>query len=342
MPESKKGPSVSVALVRILKDYAERMGINFFAIAGAVGLDLAVLDNSRARVSARQFAQMWRQIVDSGKDPTPGLNFGEEMARHYPGGSILFTMMMNCATIGDALDAFVRYHRIMADAIQPQLRHDHDRIHLSWEVSQQAFPAHPYLSEALICTYHSILKHLTKGRLHPIGVYFTHAGPDNIDAYRQVFKAPIRFEAKKNELVIAKEALDIEIHLANQELYEILESHADRLADSIGKENDWSSKVIRLISGMVMKGIKPNIDSVSKKLALSRRNLQEKLKAEETTFRNCLESVRKQIALDYLAKPDVTICDIAFMLGYSEQSAFNHAFKRWTGKNPKAYYRELK
>lgn len=90
-----------------------------------------------------------------------------------------------------------------------------------------------------------------------------------------------------------------------------------------------------------MKGIKPNIDSVSKKLALSRRNLQEKLKAEETTFRNCLESVRKQIALDYLAKPDVTICDIAFLLGYSEQSAFNHAFKRWTGKNPKAYCREL-
>jgi AraC-like DNA-binding protein len=341
MLESKRGPSVSVALIRILKDYAERMEINFPAIAGAVGVDLAVLGNNRARVSAKQFEQMWRQIVDSSKDPTPGLNFGEEMARHYPSGSILFTMMMNCATIGDALDTFVRYHRIMADAIQPQLRPDGDLIHLSWEVSQQAFPAHPYLSEALICTYHSILKHLTKGSLRPIGVYFTHAGPDDINAYRQVFKAPIRFEAEKNELVIAKEALDLEIHLANQELYEILENHADRLANSIGKENDWSSKVIRLISRMVMKGIKPNIDSVSKKLALSRRNLQAKLKSEKTTFRNCLESVRKQIAVDYLAKPDVTICDVAFLLGYSEQSAFNHAFKRWTGKNPKTYFQEL-
>ena len=55
----------------------------------------------------------------------------------------------------------------------------------------------------------SFLKHLSKGRLYPIGVHFTHAGPDNIDAYRKVFKAPIRFEAKKNELVIAKEALDV-------------------------------------------------------------------------------------------------------------------------------------
>jgi AraC-like DNA-binding protein len=283
---------------------------------------------------------MWRQIVESGKDPTPGLHFGEQMARHYPGGSILFTMMMNCATIGSALDAFVRYHRIMADAVQPQLRHEDDRVHLSWEVSPGVFPAHPFLAEALICTFYSILKHLTKGRLQPIGVYFTHAGPDDINPYRQVFNAPISFEAEKNELVIAKETLDIEIHLANQQLYEILENHAMRMANSIGKENEWSTRVILLLSEMVMKGIKPNIDSVSKKLALSRRSLQEKLKAEETTFRKCLESVRKQIALDCLAKPDVTVCDVAFLLGYSEQSAFNHAFKRWTGKSPKAYSRD--
>ena len=333
--------SVSVALIKILKNYAERIGIEFTAVAGSAGVDLEILGDNRARISANQFESMWRQVVDSGSDPNPGLSFGREMARHYPGGSILFTMMMNCATIGSALDAFVRYHRIMADAIQPQLYHQGDHIHLSWETFNPGYPSHPVLAEALLCTYFSILQHLSQDRLHPVEVCFTHAGPEDPSAYQQVFKAPIRFAAEANELVIAREALDIEIHLADQELYQILENHAARLADAIEKENEWSNKVVRSVSSMILKGMKPDIDTVSKKLALSRRSLQAKLKDEGTTFRICLEKVRKQVALDYLGRPDSTICDVAFLLGYSEQSAFNHAFKRWTGKTPRAYCREL-
>jgi AraC-like DNA-binding protein len=91
-----------------------------------------------------------------------------------------------------------------------------------------------------------------------------------------------------------------------------------------------------------MKGFKPTIDSVSKELALSKRSLQTYLKQEQTTFRNCLENVRKQTALDYLVRPDISICDVAFVLGYSEQSAFNHAFKRWTGTSPQDYRKQFK
>jgi len=74
---------------------------------------------------------------------------------------------------------------------------------------------------------------------------------------------------------------------------------------------------------------------------VSKRSLQEKLKVEKTYFRYLLEAVRKQMAVDNLAKQDVSICETAFMLGYSDQSAFNHAFKRWIGQTPKAYIRKL-
>ena len=337
MAASKNTPSVSVALVKILKNYAERLEIDFTEIAGAANLDAAILGNERARISARQFELMWQQIFAYGKDPHPGLSFGREMVRHYPGGSVLFTMMMNSATIGDALDAFVRYHRIMADAIQPQIQRDGDCIRLSWKASKRGFPEHPVVSEALICTFHFILCHLSHDRIDPIEVCFTHAGPEDMDAYRRLFNAPIIFGADKNELIVDAEAMNIKILMASKELYKILENHAARISDSIGKVDEWSNKVIRVISSMVMKGFKPTIDSVSKALALSRRSLQANLKGEKTTFRKCLEKVRKQTALDQLVRPDVSICDVAFLLGYSEQSAFNHAFKRWTGKSPQEY-----
>ncbi len=152
-----------------------------------------------------------------------------------------------------------------------------------------------------------------------------------------MFNAPILFEENKNELIIDTESLDIKIDLANQELYKVLERHATQIVNTMPKEKKWSNKVLALISDMIFKGDIPDIESISQKLAVSKRSLQEKLKVEETSFRNLLEAIRKQMAIDYLAKQDVSICEVAFMLGYSDQSAFNHAFKRWTGQTPKVY-----
>ncbi|RJP95202.1 MAG: AraC family transcriptional regulator [Desulfobacteraceae bacterium] len=65
-----------------------------------------------------------------------------------------------------------------------------------------------------------------------------------------------------------------------------------------------------------------------------------KLRKEETTFTHLFDQIRKTTALTYLKDPEVSICDIALLLGFSEQSAFNHAFKRWTGTTPGKYKKD--
>ena len=344
MVNYQKNSTVSVGLVKILNAYANRLDVDFKKVARFCDFDICILNNSEARVSSKFFESMWMRIVSLGKDPYPGLNFGRQMAKHYPSGSILFTMMMNCATIEKALQVFVRYHRIMADIIQPQFQKTGEVTHLSWEISTPGFHTHSHLSEALLCTYYSILNFLSQGELTLIKACFTHVGPsDPVDRtkYQSVFNAPIFFEENKNELIIETESLDIKIDLANQELYKVLERHATQIVNTMPKEKKWSNKVLVLISDIIIKGDIPNIESVSRKLAVSKRSLQEKLKIEKTYFRYLFEAVRKQMAVDNLAKQDVSICETAFMLGYSDQSAFNHAFKRWIGQTPKAYIRKL-
>jgi len=95
--------------------------------------------------------------------------------------------------------------------------------------------------------------------------------------------------------------------------------------------------VTHLIGKMLSRGEKPMLDAVARELAVSTRHLQNKLKEEGSTYRAILDQLRKEIALEYLSKPEVTIYDVAFLLGFSEQSAFNHAFKRWTGSIPTEY-----
>lgn len=337
MANKSKEPSVSAAFIGILKNYVESMGADFMAIATTAGVELESLEDGSSRVPAHCVMSIWQQAVSANQDPHPGLSFGREMARHYPGGSILFTMMMNCPSVGCALDTFIRYHRIMADFVQPQRHQVGDYVHLTWEASHANRPLHPDFSEALICTYYAILKRLTHGKLQPVEIRFRHPNPGDLNPYQSVFKAPIRFGAQKDALVIEDKDLDIEIHLANKELFGILETHAIRIADTLGEGNNWTNKVLRSISGLILQGIKPDLATVAKVLALSRRNLQVILKSEKSNFRCCLKAVRKQIALDYLAQPEVSIGEVAFLLGYSEQSAFNHAFRRWTGKSPTAY-----
>lgn len=327
---------VSVVLVRHLKHYAEQRGITLNTLSDATGIDLNSYSAGHKQMSAHQFNLVWRQLAIFANDPHPGLSLGLEVIKGYPGGSILFTMMMNCPTVGRALDVFVRYHRLMADAVQPRIDRQGEVILLSWEGASNAIGPRPDLSEALVCVFLGIVTHLSQGRLKPIEVGFTHAEPQDTRAYEQVFKAPIRFNAPRDGLVLALDALSFEIRLADRELFSVLEHHANHLLDAMDGETRWTREVMKCIREMLLEGIRPDINAVSKKLAMSRRTLQAKLNTEVTTYRNCLEAVRKQMALEIITRPGVAISEVAFLLGYSEQSAFNHAFKRWTGKSPKA------
>ncbi len=336
----KNNTTVSVALVRILGVYADRLGVDFLSAAKAAGVDDAVLVDGEARVSDQQFNALWQAIVAGGSEPFPGLGLGREMVSHYPGGSILFTMMMNCPDIGAALEILVRYHGIMVEAFRPRLHRETDRVCLTWDPGRPDSRIHPQISEALMSTVFSVLNRLSRDRISSVAVNFTHAGPEDTQAYRHLFKGPVVFNAKATELVISADALALPIPLADRSLLTVLETRAERLANDLRKP--WSERVARQLHSMILQGQSPDIDSISIKLAIGRRSLQEKLKAEETSFRSRLGLVRREIAMDYLGRPGITICDVAFLVGYSEQSAFNHAFKRWTGKTPKAYCQEEK
>ena len=132
----------------------------------------------------------------------------------------------------------------------------------------------------------------------------------------------------------------MEVEMANTDMARVLEQYAEKIAYTISSQNQWTDRVIAYMSSEIVQGRKTDIVTVAKELAVSSRSLQIKLQKEGITFRDCLDQVRKQVAIDYLQRPDNNILDVAFFLCYSEQSSFNHAFKRWTGKSPREYLRK--
>ena len=333
-------PTVSLDLVRMFARYMSAKGLDLQGISASLGMAApSMFEKPAGRISGRRFEAMWNEAADRSGDPDFGLHLGEEMAGTYARGHVLFFVMKNCPTVGEAMKKFFRYHSILADTVQPVLNLRGELAYISWD-AVPGLQASRHSSETLLSMFTGILRHITEDRPSIEEVRFEHPRPDDTREHERIFNAPLCFERQKSELVVRKSAMDIPIFMANSELLHNLEAFVSRLLNRLQESNTWSRKVTRLLGEMFLKGEKGSIDAVADSLALSVRTLQNRLRKEQTTYQGLLDGIRKRIAQDYLARGEASVCDIAFLLGFSEQSAFNHAFKRWTGSTPLEYIKE--
>lgn len=127
---------------------------------------------------------------------------------------------------------------------------------------------------------------------------------------------------------------------ANTKLLLAFEQHAQAMLSALSNENTYSYQVVREITHN-LKAEVPSIETIARSLTISVRNLQRELQTEGTSSQQLLDDTRKELALRYLKKPDTSIHDVAFLLGYSEPSAFHGAFKRWTSQTPRVYLKQI-
>ncbi len=342
MFEIKYKVTASTALTHLIfKSMAKTTGISFIDICKIAQINPSILKDrdTRIPISTKTIETVWESVEKVIEDKNFGLILGKEVAQNYIGGNILLNVMLNCSTVGEAIEKFCKYHAIMADVIQPKLKMHNDFacLYFKWGIPKPDIKISKHISEALLYAGSSMLRAITDKKSIISEVRFEQPRPENISEYNRIFNAPIVFEQCRDELVIERRNFDLHVEFANPEFLETLEQFALKLLERLYSHKTWSNKVISLISNLLMRGKKVDIETISSNLAISTRNLQNKLKEEGTTYQKILDNVRKEIALDYLKKDEITIVDIAFLLGFSEQSSFNHAFKRWTGATPKEY-----
>ncbi len=326
---AKTNPTVSTDLMRLLLRYASEHGINPPAVREMVGAVQRTLATGEGRIRVEQFGDLWDAVVSASGDPDFGLHFGATL-RTPPEGSILFSVMLNCRSLGEAIEKLARYHGLMTDIVQLHLeREDNIAVY-----GLEAAGLDRHYVEAMLCGQVLTLRYLTENQVRVCEVRFSHAHPQNIAELDRVFRCPLAFGQPRNEIVLRADDLSLPIFLANPALLDGLESLAQEMLAQLNPRAVWTERVGRVVSKMLLSGEKPLLDTVAYELAISARHLQNKLRDEGTTYRDLLEQLRRETALHYLQDSDSTICDIAFLLGYSDQSAFTNAFKRWTGHNP--------
>lgn len=176
------------------------------------------------------------------------------------------------------------------------------------------------------------IRALTGTEASPRIVEFAHAQPAYAKDLRKFFGGEMQFGRGGNRLHYSRNVLDLPIHSSDPSLLHALEIFLSERLKVRSEDADLGKKVVHLISTSLSSGM-PEIGRIAATLGLSGRTLQRHLQDESLVFSEMVESVRRDIAEQYVQRSDFSLTDIALMLGYSELSAFSRAFRRWTGSS---------
>ncbi len=320
--------------------------IHFAGVQGAsvnkllifTGLNETDLGSENQKVSAQVFNHTMENAVKETGDPFFGLHAGEYL--NLSAAGLIAQITQTSRTVKEALDYCCEFSMLGCQHIPLELKREKKLYKLllipdpEWQ--KQSTVAAKQTVEGLMAFTLREFHTITLQKHYPVAVHFSGPAPSDVSEYHRIFNCELKFNRGLNAMYFNAEQVEEPIVTANYELLRILVNHARERLESLGDNAFFYEKVKRAMVNLVNPEF-PLIEHVAGNLNLSVRSLQRKLAAEGHTFIEIREELRRTFALDYLKNPELQITEIAYLLSYSDASAFIRSFRRWTGQSPQRY-----
>lgn len=301
----------------------------------SVGLDRKGLEDRHGFIPSADFARILEVAASETGDECFGLHFGE---RFHPRdiGPLVY-VVVNSPSFAAGFENVARYLRVHNEAAEVGFVAGPPRWYMRHALNLPAV-SHRQHDEYSLAVAVGTIRLMAGSDWAPIEVWFQHRAPARMAEHGRVFGAPVSFGHATNAVVVERDLVDRQVPAADARLYPILKDLLERILDEMPPVDGLLTSVRRAIAESMRHG-DPTLTQVARRLALGPRTLQRHLEQDGTTFKRLVDDTRRQFSLRYLRDPKHTLTDIAYLLGYSEVSAFNRAFRRWTGSTPTDYRR---
>ncbi|MCW5891150.1 MAG: AraC family transcriptional regulator [bacterium] len=331
-------PSVSMHVARAAFAEAMARGHDERALCARFGLTPAALAEPNGRIPVDVLREIWSELPAlTGID-----DLGIAVARRAgESGALpaLAHLLRSAATVGDGLRLALRYQRLVTEAVTTHWVDAGDEIRLVVDDRDPAFRLPRHAIEFGVAALLLLARSATEHAFVPRRIAFRHAAPRDHTESRRLFACPIAYDAGVNVITFARADLARPQRSSDRSLAEILERHARALEARLPGCESFAAAVRRALVDL-LEANDPGLATVAAKLRVSPRTLQRRLAAEGTTHRRVRDELRCDLALRHLESGDLGLQEIAFVLGFSDQSTFHHAFVRWTGRTPGAHRRQ--
>ncbi len=310
----------------------QQQGLDIPALLISSGILEDVLHEPLARVSAQQYTRLIQNIWHELDDEYMGLG-----KRKNPVGA--FSMMchavIHCPNLEKALKRAFRFYGLFPDMAGLKLIIDDEYATITVDESKLNDPDH-FLIESILVIWHRFGSWLIGRRIHLQSVHFRFPKSSSHNPYQKLFNSDVEFNSQFTGMRFPIKFLSEKISQNEASLSSFIKhSPADLLAKP--EEGNSLEARIRSIIGDDLSQDLPNFDAVANALHTSPQTLRRRLKEEGLTYQELKDQMRRDTALFYLERGDLSIQAVAEKLGFSEPSTFHRAFKKWTGMTPGAY-----
>jgi AraC-like DNA-binding protein len=318
---------------RAVLDACARVGADVEAVLREARVARETVLDPDARLSASAADAIWAAAYARVGDPHLALHAAEQL----PFGvyKVVDFLAANSATVGEAMTRIAAYFAIVdprgvleivgEGPVELRMRARDPGVDLVGAAQEYTFAA--LVTRGRVCAGEAWA---------PSAVRFTFERPADDSEHRRILRAPLSYGAERAALVFDTEAWCAPVLGASPWLLEVLEESARRLLAELPSEPGFLGRVRSAISDELSRG-EPSLARISKRLATSERTLQRRLREEGTTLAALHAEVRSATARAHLTDPALSLAEIAFLLGFADQSAFSRAFRRWTGESPGAW-----
>jgi AraC-like DNA-binding protein len=331
--------TVAISLVRAVVEELARTGHDAGPVLEGAGIDPSQLEDPYARVDRGCYERLNLLALGTSDDDAFGLHMGEHGS--LAAFSMAGHMVAQCRTIREALDVIMRYYRLVADTAPPALVEEGEHARFRYEFIRSREPRVDRIrAEFGLTQFLCGARQFFGPNVAPLETWFEHDEPGYGAEYQRIFGGTARFGRPHTGFVLARATLDVQQLYHDRELLRVLKEEADRWLERLGTAPGVAGQIRRLlVAGFP--AVRPEMKAVARKLGMSERSLRRRLQSEGVSFQEISGGAMGEIARALLRDPAKTIQETAYLLDFSDPSAFHRAFKRWTGETPAEYRKAM-
>jgi AraC-like DNA-binding protein len=330
--------TVSAGYVKSLIDFAAKQGAGERRLLMRAGIPPEALADQDNRIGFARYVELMRAAKAETGNPALALEYGAETdMRKF---SVVGLISHAAANMMEALVQLNRYGRLV---IEVEGLADGPRFHLTnhngerWMEDRRAAPNDFHeLTESTWSRFIVTTRRDFPDHTYALEAHVTHAAPPYRAKYEELWQVPVTFSSHWNAIRSDPAWEQVQIQPDNRYVFGVLTERGDALLQELEASRTVRGRVEALIMPILHTG-DVSVETITAKLGTSRQTLYRNLKAEGVTFEQVLDALRHRMALDYIASRKVSVNETAYLVGFSDPAAFSRAFKRWTGKSPRAW-----
>lgn len=316
-----------------LSDFILKQGADVEHVFHISDINTQLLESPTLSLQLPNYCQVLENAATLSGCDNFGLYYGQQF---QPKALGLIGYIALCSpTLEHALKNMASHFHLHQKDTFTRLIETPDHWRLDYQIQHGAILTRRQDSELTMGMFMNIIRSVLGQNYAPRAIHFEHTRPTDYQEHRKVFNAPVYFDQPYNSILLAK--TDMQTAMPDQDpiLLTVIQDTL-RLLNTQSHQQKFIDQVRSLIHLSFNHG-EPNLECIAHQLNMSNTCLTRKLKSQGTTFSTLVDHVRCEIAEYYMKQQLISISEMAFLLGYSEVSAFSRAFKRWFGITPRQW-----